>query len=210
MSESDGLRLSGRDIKTPALFIGGFVLLIWFLEVVDGLILGGALDGLGIVPRTMPGLRGVLFAPFLHDGLRHVAANTLPFIVLAALIAIRSLRELLLVTAIVALVSGLGTWLVGPSHSVHIGASGLVFGYFGYLVFRGYFERSWYSVLLALLVLFLYGGLIWGAIPQGNGISWQAHLFGFVGGALAARTLAERPARLLKIEIPPEQLSDQF
>jgi membrane associated rhomboid family serine protease len=89
------------------------------------------------------------------------------------------------------LVSGLGVWLFGAS-GVHVGASGLIFGYLGFLLLRGYFERNFPSILLSLIVGFLYGGAIWGVLPTQPGISWEGHLFGFIGGVLAARLLARR------------------
>ena len=108
----------------------------------------------------------------------------------------------IVVTITVILVSGLGTWLIGPANSVHIGASGLVFGYFGYLLLNSWFERSLASVLWAVLVFLLYGSLIWGVLPQGNGISWQGHLFGFIGGGVAAYLLAKRPLSESNHDIP--------
>jgi membrane associated rhomboid family serine protease len=90
------------------------------------------------------------------------------------------------VTIVVALVSGLGTWLFGPSQTIHIGASGLVFGYFGFLLLWAYYRRSLATILLAAVLLLLYGSLLWGIIPQNNGISWQTHLFGLIGGGMAA------------------------
>lgn len=180
----------GRTFKTQIIILGGFVLFIWLLEAVDW-VLGGQMDALGIRPRTMSGLRGILLAPVLHAGFGHVAANTVTFIVLGWFVMLRSLRTFILVTLIVVLVGGLGTWLIGPSYSVHLGASGLVFGYFGYLLMRGYFERSWNAVAWSLIVAVLYGGLIFGIVPGEIGISWQMHLFGFIGGGLAAYWLSK-------------------
>lgn len=183
----------GRTFKTQIIILGGFVLFIWLLEVVDWF-LGGQLDALGIRPRTLIGLRGIMLAPVLHAGFGHVAANTITFIVLGWFVLLRNVRTFIYVTLIVVLVGGLGTWLIGPSYSVHLGASGLVFGYFGYLLMRGYFERSWNAVLWSLLVAILYGGLIFGIVPGEIGISWQMHLFGFVGGGVAAYWLANNSA----------------
>lgn len=183
----------GRPFKTQLIILGGFVLFIWLLEAVDW-VLGGQMDALGIRPRTMSGLRGIMLAPVLHVGFSHVAANTVTFIVLGWFVLLRGLRTFVSVTLIVIIVGGLGTWLVGPSYSVHLGASGLVFGYFGYLLLRGYFERSWNAVLWSLLVALLYGGLIFGIVPGEVGISWQMHLFGFIGGGLAAYWLSKKQA----------------
>ena len=136
------------------------------------------------------GLWGILWAPFLHRGFQHLIANTGPILILGSIILLsRPLRDFFTVTIIVVFVGGLGTWLIGPTDSVHLGASGLIFGYFGFLLLSAYFERSCRSIAIALVVLLLYSGIIWGVLPQGNGISWQTHLFGFVGGWIAAYTL---------------------
>lgn len=164
----------------------GLVALFWLIEVVDWLLWQIALDQWGIRPRQLVGLWGVVLAPFLHAGFGHVAANTLPFLVLGWFVLLQGIRPFLFVTTTVMLISGLGTWLIAPANTVHIGASGLIFGYFGFLLLRGYFARKASALFVSFLVILLYGGLIWGILPQGPGISWQGHLFGFVGGGLAA------------------------
>jgi membrane associated rhomboid family serine protease len=182
-----------KALKFQATVLGGLVLSFWLVEVLDMLLQGVVLDQWGIRPRQVEGLWGVLFAPFLHAGFGHVATNTLPFLVLGWFVLLQGLRPFIFVTLTVMLVSGLGTWLVAPANTLHIGASGLIFGYFGFLLLRGYFERSAPALLLSILVAMLYGGLIWGVLPQGPGISWQGHLFGFVGGGLAAYYLRSSP-----------------
>ena len=184
-----------RELKTQVIILGGFIALIWTLEIVDMLFLGGALNAYGIRPRSIIGLRGILFAPFLHGGLAHVAANTIPFLTLGWLIMLRETSDFFVVTAVTMIVSGLGTWLIGPANSIHIGASGLIFGYLGFLLLRGYFERSVTAILFSLIVGLVYGGLIWGVLPLQFGVSWQGHLFGFIGGGLAARLLARQRQR---------------
>ena len=181
-----------RELKTHAIVLGGFITLIWTLEIVNLLFLGGRLNAYGIVPRSIIGLRGILFAPFLHAGLAHLAANTVPFLTLSWLIMLRETSDWFVVTAVTMLISGFGTWLIAPANSIHIGASGLIFGFPGFLLLRGYFERSVSAILLSLIVGLVYGGLIWGVLPLQIGISWQGHLFGFVSGGLAARLLARR------------------
>ena len=157
-----------------------------------GLLLVAAMVTLMWVSEAVDAVVGPL-APFLHAGVGHLIANTVPFLVMGAIIALSGLRRVLLVTMIVALVSGLGTWLVAPSATLHIGASGVVFGYAAYLVARGLFDRRWYYLLTGLAVALLQGGsLLLGLVPQ-DGISWQGHLFGALGGLLAARLLARRP-----------------
>ncbi len=179
-----------RELKTQGKILGGFVTLIWVLELVD-FFLGGALNSYGILPREIIGLRGILFAPFLHGGLPHLIANTIPFLTLGWFVMLQETRDFFIVTAITMLVSGLGVWLFG-SPGLHIGASGLIFGYLGFLLLRGYFERNIPSILLSLIVGFLYGGALWGVLPTVPGISWEGHLFGFIGGGIAARFLARR------------------
>lgn len=180
-----------REIKTHAVILGGFIGLMWILELVDLVVLGGRLNNYGISPRSIVGLRGILFAPFLHGSLSHLIANTIPFLILGWLIMLRSVSDFFLVTAITILIGGLGVWLFAAPYTIHIGASGLVFGYLGFLLLRGYFERSAVSIVLSVLVGLLYGSLIWGVLPSLPGISWQGHLFGFIGGGLAARLLAQ-------------------
>ncbi|MEQ8536852.1 MAG: rhomboid family intramembrane serine protease [Coleofasciculus sp. D1-CHI-01] len=180
-----------REVKTQATILGGLVAAMWGLELIDLVIFQGALDSYGILPRTIIGLRGILFAPFLHGGLPHLIANTVPFLTLGWFVMLQETSDFFIVTAITMVVSGLGVWLIG-SPGVHIGASGLVFGYLGFLLLRGYFQRNIPSILLSLLVGFLYGGAIWGILPTVPGVSWEGHLFGFIGGIIAARLLSQR------------------
>lgn len=182
----------GRTLRIQLLVLISFVAIFWLLELMDWLLWQGALDSLGIQPRVLIGLRGILFMPFLHSDFEHVLANTIPFMILGWLVMVRRTVDFVLVTVVVVLVCGLGVWLTGPAGTVHIGASGLIFGYFGFLLVRSYFERSIFSILMAILVVFLYGGLVWGVLPGQNGVSWQAHLFGLIGGAIAARWLSGR------------------
>lgn len=173
--------------------VGLMAALMWVLEGVDTL-LDGRLDSLGIEPRDADGLSGVVLAPFLHGGFGHLLANTVPLLVLGALVALAGLARVLAVTAIVTLVGGIGTWLVAPASTVHLGASILVFGYAAYLVARGFFDRRLGSLAVGVVVAVVYGsGLLLGLLPR-PGVSWQGHLFGALGGLLAARLLS-RPRR---------------
>jgi membrane associated rhomboid family serine protease len=182
----------GKELRRQMMILGGIVAILWIIELFDVILFDGSLDKLGIRPRSLQGLRGILFAPFLHASFRHLLANTIPFFVLGWFVMLRRQRDFVLVTLFTAVVSGLGIWLIGPSHSIHIGASGLIFGYFGFLLFQGYFERSLSSILWSVLVVFLYGGMLFGVLPRGSGISWQAHLFGFIGGGVAAYQFGNR------------------
>ena len=144
---------------------------------------------LGIHPHDVRSLVNILFAPFLHDGFVHVFTNTIGFVLLGWLVLVRSSRHFLLVSIVSAVVSGLGTWVFGAPGTVHVGASGVIFGYLGFLLMWGYFERSLKSFVLALIVAIMFGGMIWGVLPLSTGVSWQGHLFGLLGGGLAARFL---------------------
>jgi len=177
------------ELKTQVTILGSFVALMWVLELVDVILLRQGLNIYGIIPREIIGLRGILFAPFLHGGLAHLISNTIPFLLLGWFVMLQETSEFFIVTPIVMLVSGLGVWLLGAP-GVHIGASGVIFGYLGFLLARGFFERNLPSILLSLIVGSLYGGLIWGVLPTQPGVSWEGHLFGFIGGVLAARFLA--------------------
>jgi membrane associated rhomboid family serine protease len=165
--------------------IVAFVALLYALELLDTL-LGHQLDGLGVRPRQADGLDGIAFAPLLHLGWSHLLANTLPLLVFGFLIALAGVARWLAVTAVVWVVGGVGTWLTGQPGSVHIGASVLAFGWLVYLLLRGVFSRRVGQVLLGLLLLTVYGGLLLGVLPGQPGVSWQGHLFGAVGGGLAA------------------------
>ena len=157
---------------------------MWVVEVID-LVPGTNFDRWGVRPRTTRGLFGIFFAPFLHSGFGHLFANTIPFFVLGAIIAIGSISRYVQVTLIVGVTSGLGTWLFATPGTVHIGASGLVFGYLTYLVTRGFFAGRLRWIIGGLIVLLFYGAILWGLLPR-PGISWSGHVFGALGGVLAA------------------------
>ena len=181
----------GKRLLQPVVL---FVVALWVIEIVDRLFFQGRLDGLGIAPRQLIGLRGILFAPLLHGSFAHLLANTIPLLILSALIVLRHNGRYWLITGLIVLVSGLGTWLIAPAHTIHIGASGLIFGYFAYLVVNAFYERSLAAVGLAGLVIIIYGGLLQGIWPGSAGISWQVHLFGLAGGGLAAYYFSNRRA----------------
>ncbi len=184
---------SERERTGGFLLIGAMAILMWAVETVD--IVAGDLDSAGIHPRDPEGLTGIVASPFLHAGFGHLIGNTIPFLVLGAAIAVGGLMRTLLVTAIVVVVGGIGTWLTAPSHTVVIGASGLVFGYATYLVARGAYSRLPLHVIGGLVVLVIYGStLLVGLVPT-PGVSWQGHLFGAVGGVVAARVVYRSRAR---------------
>ena len=181
---------SRQEIKTQAIILATFVAIFWLLEILDQFVFRGSLDIFGIIPHQVIGLRGILFAPFLHGDFPHLIANTVPFLILGWLVMLQETSDFFIVTGLTMLVGGLGVWLFAAPGSIHIGASILIFGYLGFLLLRGYFQRNIPSILLSILVFLLYGGTIWGVLPSRPGISWQGHLFGFLGGVLAAKLIA--------------------
>lgn len=173
-----------------AIGAGGFVVLLWLLEIVDASA-DHRLDQYGIEPRTGDGLLGILFAPLLHGGWRHLEANTLPCLVLLFLVLLSGVARGLQATAIIWLVAGIGVWLVAGSGTIHLGASSLIFGWLVYLVLRGFWNRNAVEILIGVVLFLVYGGVLLGVLPGEPGISWQGHLFGAVGGGLAAFLLGE-------------------
>ena len=188
-------RALARDERAGALaVVVAMVMVMWFVEIAD--VLGADPDGLGIEPREVDGLPGIVLAPFLHAGFGHLLGNTVPFVVLGAVVALGGLLRVVAVTGIVVLVAGLGTWLAGQAGTVHLGASGVVFGYAAYLLVRGLYSRRALHLVVGFVVLAVYGTtLLFGFVPT-PGVSWQGHLFGAIGGVLAARLLHAHRASL--------------
>jgi membrane associated rhomboid family serine protease len=171
------------------LILFALVALMWIVEVVD-VALNHRLDRYGIEPRDVNGLDGVVAAPFLHVGFGHLLANTIPFVTMGIVIALEGARRLVVVTVIVGLISGFGTWLVASPGTIHVGASGIVFGYATYLIARGVFNRSGTELAVGAAVVVVWGGALLGGLEPHRGISWQGHLFGAIGGVVAARAVA--------------------
>jgi membrane associated rhomboid family serine protease len=197
--------------KPPAWRVGGatiisFVALLYLIELIDQLS-GHRLDRNGIRPLETDGLWGIVFAPLLHANWQHLMANTGPALILGFLVTLAGLSRFLWATAIVWIVGGFGTWLIGNLGSPcgqtdHIGASGLIFGWLTFLLVFGFFTRTVWQIVVGVVVLFCYGGILWSAVPVLNvcgGVSWQGHLCGAVAGVLAAYLLSgperKAPAR---------------
>jgi membrane associated rhomboid family serine protease len=181
----------GGPLAAGALMLG-WVALLWVIEAVD-VVSHGSLDSLGIEPRQPGQLWDVVPAAFVHFGFAHVAANTLPLLVLGFLAALGGIARFLRVALLIIVVSGLGVWLIAPAHTNTAGASGLIFGLFSYLLVRGFVDRRPLDIGLGVLVAVVYGSILWGVLPADTQVSWQGHLFGLVGGVLAA-FVCRRPA----------------
>jgi membrane associated rhomboid family serine protease len=184
----------GRAAVVMALLLA----LLWGLELLDQAS-GNALDTLGIHAREVDGLPEIFTAPFLHAGWDHLAGNSLPFFVLGFLVLLGGIARWLVSSLVSVVSSGLTAWLLTPPGTIILGASGLIFGWLTYLLARALWSRRPGQVALAVLVLFLYGGLIWGVLPGASGISWQAHLGGAAGGVLAAWLLHRREAERVRL-----------
>jgi membrane associated rhomboid family serine protease len=192
----------GSDRQQALVVVLAMAALMWVLEVIDQ-VTSANLDQYGIKPHNVDGLIGIVTAPFLHAGFGHLIGNTVPFLVLGATIALSGLVRVAGTTAIIALVGGLGVWLTAPTGTDHIGASGIVFGYAAYLIARGAFSRNLLHLGVGVVVIAVYGTtLLFGLAPR-DGISWQGHLFGAVGGVVAARLLDSRRDRAERQGRPP-------
>jgi membrane associated rhomboid family serine protease len=162
----------------------------WLVFLVNNLIWKGHFDQYGIMPRQVSSLPGIIYAPFLHASYEHLAANTLPLLILGAIICGRSRGEFAVVTVLGILVIGGLTWLFARS-ACHIGASGLIFCYFGYLASLAYFNRTFGALCLSVVCILGYGGMIRGILPSPTPISWESHLAGLVAGAALAWLMAK-------------------
>jgi membrane associated rhomboid family serine protease len=178
-----------QELKLVAKTSAVILAVLWGIELADQLMFSGLLDFFGVHPRTIFGLVGVLASPFLHANWAHLLSNTIGFLIFGTIVLLWSRKEFAAVTVASMLIGGLGTWLIGASESIHIGASGVVFGYFGYVLTRGWYERKALSILISAAVAWFFGSMLLGAIPglAGAGISWEGHLFGLLGGVLVAR-----------------------
>jgi membrane associated rhomboid family serine protease len=194
--------------------LAGVVVLMWFIEAINTLD-SNHLDSDGILPRSIDHVWGIFTAPFIHASWQHLIANTVPFVFMGLIIALQGAKRFALVTLIVIVVGGVGTWLVSPSHTstgipeYTIGASGVVFGYATYLFTRGFFNRNIVELLIGLVVGVIWGGALWSSVVPHTGISWQGHVCGAIGGVVAAYLLrnehrgtapASREARALRLD----------
>jgi membrane associated rhomboid family serine protease len=190
---------SSRGLR-PLIPVVALLGAMWVLETLDA-VLPGDLDRFGIESRDPDGLTGVAASPFLHADFAHLMANTVPFLVLGSIVALRNPQRFWSITATITVVGGLGVWLLGPANAITIGASGVVFGFLTYLIAAGVLTRHWLDVVIALGVLFVYGGILIGALPFGvtGGVSWLAHLTGALAGVLAAFLFARQSRSVVHV-----------
>jgi membrane associated rhomboid family serine protease len=172
-----------------SLFVG-IVALMWVLEVINT-IDSNRLDHDGIISRNVPHLWGILTAPFLHVSFAHLIGNTVPLVFMGVIIALRGALRLIVISLIVIVIGGLGTWLIGPSNTYTVGASGLVFGYATYLFARGFFDKNIVEILIGLVVGVIWGGTLLSALHPQGGVSWQGHVCGGIAGVVAAWFMAQ-------------------
>ena len=171
--------------------------LLFLIEIID-IGTGGYLDVAGgIIPHRLDGLDGVLFSPFLHAGWDHLYGNSIPLILVGTFALAGGARRFIWSTALIMLISGLGVWFIGSPNSVVVGASGVVFGYLGLLVARGFVERNWWNLGVAAFIGLLYWYQLYNVLPTDQPISWQGHLLGLVAGMIAAVVFRRRRPRTL-------------
>ncbi|HKA44771.1 MAG TPA: rhomboid family intramembrane serine protease [Burkholderiales bacterium] len=183
-----------RDLRRRTGIIAAFICTIWLISLLNVAVFGGRLAAFGILPRTEQGLPGIVLAPLIHGGVHHLLANTAGLLLFGGLVMFRSERHFWTVTLVGILASGAGTWLFGRP-ALHVGASGVIFAYFGYLIFTGFFERRIGPLLLSVAVFVIWGPTLYGVLPTERAVSWEGHIFGLLGGMLAAWVLAGRPFR---------------
>lgn len=214
MTAPAGTDLDDGTLKSPlgraSVLMVGYLLLLWAIDLVNNvddrkLNLHG-----GIVPRDPGRLLEIVTAPFLHQSVAHLAANAMPLFGLGLIAALAGVWRFVGVTAVIIVVSGLGVWLFSPSNTVTVGASGVVFGYFGYLVVRGLVDRRPVDIVIAIGIGVSYGYMLSGVLPGTEGVSWQGHAAGVVGGVLAAVLFRRKraPKAPKSSEVGPAPASD--
>lgn len=180
-----------REFRSAMITLLAVVAVLWIVQVVNVTLFEGRLVEWGVQPRTLRGLPGIVLHPFLHGSWAHLISNTIGFLMLGGLVMLREPRDFWVVSLLAMLVGGIGIWLVGRA-GPHIGISGVIFGYFGYLLLTGVFDRKITAFILSLLTFLIWGRLLLGLSPLQRGISWEGHLFGLAGGIAGAWLRARR------------------
>jgi membrane associated rhomboid family serine protease len=183
----EDFRLLLQDVMRTAVTMGLFVLVLWIIYFLDSALLHSRLRRrYGIRPRSRFSLLSIFISPFLHVNRQHLAANSVPFFVLGSLVMVQGQPVFWLTTAVIIPIAGLGIWFFGKPNTQHMGASGLILGYFGFTMSSVFFSPDLATILVAIVVAVLYLGLIWQIVPMREGVSTTGHLFGFLGGVVAA------------------------
>ncbi|MDO5032986.1 rhomboid family intramembrane serine protease [Corynebacterium sp.] len=186
-------------VATGASLAVGFLVVEWTVQIINAVFFGGQLANYGIRPLDFNGIWGIFTAPLLHANFEHLMGNSVPGAIFCFLIGLSGRKVWWEVTITTVLVGGMGTWLLGGPQTSHIGASSLVYGWLAYLIVRGIFNRSFVQTALGVVLGFAYSGLVWGVLPIYEGVSWQGHLFGAIGGILAGMTItSDDPVRAPK------------
>jgi len=186
----DGMTV--HKLRDAVVVMAGFLALIWALQVFNWAD-GYRLDAdFGILPMHLSRLPDIFTAPFLHVSWQHIEGNSLPLFVLGVLAAYRSIARFLVVSLIVLVTSGLAVWLFQSGNEVTVGASGIIFGYFGYVLVRGFLDRNMVDIGVGIVAGVLYWTILQVALPGTPGVSWIDHLGGLVGGVIAAWVVRTR------------------
>ena len=181
---SNGI-FTNKEIQQKAYIVLGLAGLLVVLQVINALT-GNALDMFALIPREFYGASGILFSPFIHGSFVHLWSNLFGFIVLSGLIIWQGIGHYCKITLFIMISTGTLVWLLGPTHTIIVGASGVIFGYLGYLLSQAFISADKTSILIALAVGFFYGGALFGIFPGTPGVSWESHLAGLVCGIFAA------------------------
>jgi membrane associated rhomboid family serine protease len=176
------MKTTGRNILQSVKIIFSFLLIIWGIYLIS---LVFPLQQYGLVPRSVHGLAGIITAPLLHASWTHLIGNSITFTIFALLLALLEAQKMFVKVFLITLIGGILTWLMGRT-AVHIGASGLIFGLWGYIILSGWFSRQLKYILASIILIFFYSGLIFGIFPREAHISWESHLFGFIAGVLVS------------------------
>ena len=182
----DGLIAVGQNILRTAVWMGLFLAALWLIYFIDAGLKGRLKQRFGLIPRSHFGIFRILFSPFLHVNRQHIIANSIPFFLLGSLVMVQGQITFWLSTLIIIIVAGLGIYFFGKKGTIHMGASGLILGYFGYLLANVFFNPDIVTIIIAAIVAVLYLGLITQIVPFKKGVSTTGHLFGFIGGIIAA------------------------